>query len=326
MTFRFEVLHRDAGTGARAGRMHTAHGTVDTPVFMPVGTQATVKAVGQDDLQALGAEILLGNTYHLMLRPGEALVQQLGGLHRFMAWPRAILTDSGRLPTGTAFVTYRKDGSREFIFNLANSATSLIDADSVDPILTEGCRFFHVMGTSLTSEGMIAAVKQGIRRIKEGGGKVSFDPNIRREVMSSAFIRDAIDFVLKQCDILLPSEADLQYFCGNLPEAEAVCLLFSKWTLEKVVVKNAAQGSTYYDRTESIHVSSFKVTEVDPTGAGDCFGGTLISCLAQGIDLKRTLTLANAAGALAVTKRGPMEGNTTLSELEPFIASAERTA
>jgi fructokinase len=238
---------------------------------------------------------------------------EVSGIHR-----------TGRLPTGTAFVTYRKDGSREFIFNLANSATSLIHADSVDPTLTEGCRFFHVMGTSLTSESMIAAVKQGIRRVKERGGKVSFDPNIRREVMSSDFIRDAIDFVLKQCDLLLPSEADLQYFCGNLPESEAVCLLFSKWTLEKVVVKNAAQGSTYYDRTESIHVPSFKVTEVDPTGAGDCFGGTLISCLAQGIDLKRTLTLANAAGALAVTKRGPMEGNTTLSELESFIASAER--
>ena len=95
MSFRFELLHRDAGTGARTGRMHTAHGTVETPVFMPVGTQATVKAVGQDDLQTLGAEIILGNTYHLMLRPGEALVQRLGGLHRFMAWPRAIITDSG---------------------------------------------------------------------------------------------------------------------------------------------------------------------------------------------------------------------------------------
>jgi fructokinase len=230
-----------------------------------------------------------------------------------------------RLPTGTAFVTYRKDGSREFIFNLANSATSLIDAGSVDASLTDGCRFFHVMGTSLTSKGMIAAVRLGIQRVKEGGGRVSFDPNIRREVMSSDFIRDAIDFVLKECDILLPSEADLRYFCGNLAEAEAVHQLFDKWTLERVVVKNAAQGSTYYDRAQSIHVPSFKVTEVDPTGAGDCFGGTLISCLAQGIDLERTLTLANAAGALAVTKRGPMEGNTTLSELEPFITSAERT-
>jgi len=93
--FRFELLHRDSGSQARRGRVHTAHGTVETPVFMPVGTLATVKAVGQDDLQSLGAEIVLGNTYHLMLRPGEELIRGLGGLHRFMAWPRALLTDSG---------------------------------------------------------------------------------------------------------------------------------------------------------------------------------------------------------------------------------------
>ncbi len=95
MSLRFERLHRDAGTEARRGRLHTPHGTVETPVFMPVGTQATVKAIGQDDLRALGTEIVLGNTYHLMLRPGPELVGALGGLHRFMAWDRAILTDSG---------------------------------------------------------------------------------------------------------------------------------------------------------------------------------------------------------------------------------------
>ncbi len=93
--FRFEVLHQDATSRARRGRLHTPHGTVETPVFMPVGTLGTVKAVGQDDLQALGVEVLLGNTYHLMLRPGEDLIRSLGGLHRFMAWPRALLTDSG---------------------------------------------------------------------------------------------------------------------------------------------------------------------------------------------------------------------------------------
>jgi queuine tRNA-ribosyltransferase len=92
---RFELLHEDRGSRARRGRLHTPHGTVETPVFMPVGTLATVKAVGQDDLETLGAEVLLGNTYHLMLRPGEALISELGGLHRFMAWPRALLTDSG---------------------------------------------------------------------------------------------------------------------------------------------------------------------------------------------------------------------------------------
>ncbi len=81
--------------GARAGRLLTPHGEVETPVFMPVGTLASVKGVSQDVLEELGVQILLGNTYHLYLRPGVEQVRKLGGLHRFMAWPRAILTDSG---------------------------------------------------------------------------------------------------------------------------------------------------------------------------------------------------------------------------------------
>ncbi len=89
----FEVVAR-CGT-ARAGLLHTAHGVVETPVFMPVGTQASVKSLSSGDLEALGARIILGNTYHLAMRPGSALVRDLGGLHGFMSWPRAILTDSG---------------------------------------------------------------------------------------------------------------------------------------------------------------------------------------------------------------------------------------
>ena len=80
---------------ARRGRLTTPHGTVETPVFMPVGTRGTVKSLSPDDLRDAGAEIVLGNTYHLMLRPGEELVRDMGGLHRFMGWDRAILTDSG---------------------------------------------------------------------------------------------------------------------------------------------------------------------------------------------------------------------------------------
>jgi len=80
---------------ARAGRLTTPHGDVETPVFMPVGTLGSVKGVSQDILEDLGVQILLGNTYHLYLRPGIAQIKQLGGLHRFMSWPRAILTDSG---------------------------------------------------------------------------------------------------------------------------------------------------------------------------------------------------------------------------------------
>jgi queuine tRNA-ribosyltransferase len=92
---RFELLHEDAGTRARRGRLHTPHGPIETPVFMPVGTVGSVKAVGPDDLLALDAQVILGNTYHLMLRPGEALVGEMGGLHRFISWERPLLTDSG---------------------------------------------------------------------------------------------------------------------------------------------------------------------------------------------------------------------------------------
>lgn len=92
---RFEIIARDKGSRARAGVLHTPHGLVETPVFMPVGTAGTVKAIAQDQLEQLGAEIILANTYHLYLRPGHEVVRELGGLHKFMSWPHAILTDSG---------------------------------------------------------------------------------------------------------------------------------------------------------------------------------------------------------------------------------------
>jgi queuine tRNA-ribosyltransferase len=94
VSLEFNVLATTA-SGGRRGRMHLPHRTVETPVFMPVGTQGTVKAVSQDVLEGLGAEIILGNTYHLYLRPGHEAIQRMGGLHRFMSWPRALLTDSG---------------------------------------------------------------------------------------------------------------------------------------------------------------------------------------------------------------------------------------
>jgi queuine tRNA-ribosyltransferase len=94
-TVRFKVHRTDPLTHARRGSLQTPHGTIETPAFMPVGTVGSVKAVGPDDLERLGAQIILGNTYHLMLRPGEDLIAGLGGLHRFISWNRPILTDSG---------------------------------------------------------------------------------------------------------------------------------------------------------------------------------------------------------------------------------------
>src|SRR3990172_5871551 len=91
--FSFELLNTDGN--ARRGRLTTPHGVIETPIFMPVGTQGSVKSLATDDLENCGAQIILGNTYHLMLRPGAELLRAFGGLHRFMSWNRPILTDSG---------------------------------------------------------------------------------------------------------------------------------------------------------------------------------------------------------------------------------------
>ena len=95
MTGTFEILARDPNTAARLGRLHTAHGVVETPVFMPVGTQATVKCMTPDELRELQVQIILSNTYHLIIRPGTELIEKAGGLHKFMGWNGPILTDSG---------------------------------------------------------------------------------------------------------------------------------------------------------------------------------------------------------------------------------------
>jgi queuine tRNA-ribosyltransferase len=119
----FSISHTDGA--ARRGELHTAHGALQTPAFMPVGTQATVKSLGPDDIAATGAQIILGNTYHLHLRPGDELIARLGGLHSFMAWDKPILTDSGGFqvfslsglrkltPDGVEFASHI-DGSRHF--------------------------------------------------------------------------------------------------------------------------------------------------------------------------------------------------------------------
>ena len=124
--FEFELLHVDKHTGARRGRLHTPHGVIETPIFMPVGTQASVKTMSPDELKDCGAQIILSNTYHLHLRPGEQLIQKAGGLHKFMSWDRPILTDSGGFQVfslaslrkleeyGVEFRSHL-DGSRQFI-------------------------------------------------------------------------------------------------------------------------------------------------------------------------------------------------------------------
>ena len=122
----YELIKQCPHTGARAGRIHTPHGSFDTPIFMPVGTQASVKTLAPEELKEMGAGIILSNNYHLFLRPGSKLVKEAGGLHKFMNWDRAILTDSGGFQVfslgdlrkiSEEGVTFRAhiDGSKKFL-------------------------------------------------------------------------------------------------------------------------------------------------------------------------------------------------------------------
>lgn len=122
----YELIKQCPHTGARAGRIHTPHGSFDTPIFMPVGTQASVKTLAPEELKEMGAGIILSNNYHLFLRPGSKLVKEAGGLHKFMNWDRAILTDSGGFQVfslgdlrkiSEEGVTFRShiDGSKKFL-------------------------------------------------------------------------------------------------------------------------------------------------------------------------------------------------------------------
>jgi queuine tRNA-ribosyltransferase len=124
--FSFELLHADAANQVRRGRFHTPHGAVETPAFMPVGTVGTVKGLTIDQLRATGAQMILGNTYHLALRPGEETVRALGGLHRFMGWSGPILTDSGGFQVfSLAQMTKVKEQSATFRSHIDGSLVEL---------------------------------------------------------------------------------------------------------------------------------------------------------------------------------------------------------
>lgn len=222
-------------------------------------------------------------------------------------------------PTGTAFVAYRADGNRQFVFNIAQSAAGLLDEGSIRPELFEDCRWLHIMGSSLYNEGAISASRAAMDEARQRGCKISFDPNIRPELMGSAEAQRALWETLEACNLFLPSDADIKFFHPDLAIGDALLKFLGRPSLEAVILKRGAAGCLYADRKRRIEVQAFEVTEVDPTGAGDCFCGTLLASLVAGVPVEQTLMRANAAGAMAVLKCGPMEGNSSKEELNRFI-------
>jgi len=224
--------------------------------------------------------------------------------------------------TGSAFVRYRPDGSRAFVYNIAHSATGKLTLTPDAEALMERCDHVHVMGTALSAPGLSQVVREAVARITARGGTLSFDPNLRPEILDTPGLREALDEVLAQTNLFLPSGEEIYLFTEADDEAAAVKELLDRGVGD-IVIKRGDEGASHFNRAGRTDVAPLSTDEVDPTGAGDCFGGAFVSFWLAGATPETALRFANAAGANAVTKVGPMEGAATRDELDALLGQSE---
>lgn len=223
--------------------------------------------------------------------------------------------------TGSAFVRYRDDGARDFIYNIKNSASARIRLTQAGLGLLQGSGHLHISGASLFSDEMAEVVLKAVDVVKGNGGTVSFDPNVRKEVMADPKVMTALRGLLGRSDIFLPSGEELTLLTEADEAPEAVDELLASGP-KAVVVKRGLEGATYFAAEGRVDWPAYRVQEVDPTGAGDCFDAAFVTCWLQGRGVAESLSYACAAGARAVTVRGPMEGSSDMSQLEALRAGA----
>lgn len=174
------------------------------------------------------------------------------------------------------------------------------------------------MGTALASPNVRHIALTAMQHIKSRGGTLSFDPNLRPELLHDPHMKTALDQVLAHTNLFLPSGEELYLFTTATTETAAITELLARG-IDAVILKRGNQGASYYALGETHHAAPIAITETDPTGAGDSFGGAFISLWHNGADAATALHYANAAGARAATTIGPMEGTSTLVELEALI-------
>lgn len=225
--------------------------------------------------------------------------------------------------TGIAFVTYFADGERKFIFYTQGSPALMAKA----PLSTEDfkdTKYMHVMGCSLMSnENFGHEILKTMYMLKEKGVKVSFDPNVRAELMKDSKCIYTLQEVLNQSFIVMPGVSELKILTGENQIEKAIAKAFKSKELEVLVLKNGSKGSEVYTRDGLIVKQNvYKVIQEDPTGAGDCFDAAFLCGIAEGKSLEDASKMAAAAGALNAAAFGPMEGNISPETIEKMIKGA----
>ena len=221
--------------------------------------------------------------------------------------------------TGVAFVAYAPDGSREFVFHLRHSAAGVMAAEQIDPAYFTNLGWLHISGSTLAlNESCRAACWRAVELAKAAGGRVSFDPNLRPELLPVDQAAPIFSSFLESADLLVPTAGEAQSLAGIADDDRAAQVLIG--SSEKILVyKRGAAGCTVYAAGKRIDVPGFEVQEVDPTGAGDCFNAAFLVGLEESWPLEQVARFACAAGALAVTKQGPMEGAPTRNEVAALL-------
>ncbi|BCL72606.1 putative carbohydrate kinase [Vibrio nigripulchritudo MADA3029] len=216
--------------------------------------------------------------------------------------------------TGSAFVTYHADGSRDFIFNIKNAACGKLNLDNANLSVLEQSTHLHIMGSSLFNKDIASLTTKAIEIVKGNQGSVSFDPNIRKELLDASMKRSLIE-ILKVTDIFMPSEAEITSLSESNNLENAINEYFNVYGVSEIVLKQGEKGAKVFTRTHTFEQKAFPVEEVDPTGAGDCFGGAYVAFRLQSKPIEESLRLATECGSRSVTVSGPMEGTSRLDEL-----------
>lgn len=210
--------------------------------------------------------------------------------------------------TAVAFVTYFADGSRKFLYHIDRTPAVMTGFHGDEAI--QAPAFFHVMGCSLmANDDFREQIFKAMTALNRQGAKISFDPNIRAELLRGRPLEQVVGPVLERCAVLLPGAAELAMLSGEPGPEAGARRLFERYPLEVIVLKRGRQGCTVYPRGESpLDVPAYPVVEVDPTGAGDCFDAGFLCGLLEGRSLAECARMAAAAGALNAAAFGPMEG------------------
>ncbi len=210
--------------------------------------------------------------------------------------------------TAAAFVMYYSNGERDFVYHFDGTPAVMarFDIKKLEKLPV----YFHLMGCSLlANRDFKDSILEAVDTLYKKGVKLSFDPNLRKELMSDNVLEDVVNPVLEKCSILLPGTDELVLVTGKDDIGEAITLVQDRFGIGTIVLKRGKKGCRVYTPEETIEVPGYTVQEVDPTGAGDCFDAAFLCGLLEGRDLSMCGKMASAAGALNAAAFGPMEGD-----------------